>query len=111
MIFELKMKLAGANSSKLWTMSDLENAMSDLKNNKSRDNDGLVNELFKKSAAGRDLKESLLIMFNSLKQKKMIPLFMNYANITTVPKKGSKFCSKTRGEFLEYRCLEGSSCV
>ena len=29
-------------------------------------------------------------MFNRLKQKQLIPLFMNYANITTVPKKGSK---------------------
>ena len=35
------------------------------------------------------LKESLLIMFNKIKNEKFIPNFMNIANITTVPKKGS----------------------
>ena len=89
-IFKMKLELAEANSSSLWTMTDLEAALKDLKNNKSRDNDGLVNEIFKKDIIGEDLKKSLLIMFNNLKQKKMIPIFMNYANITTVPKKGSK---------------------
>ena len=29
-------------------------------------------------------------MFNRLKEEQLIPNFMNYANITTVPKKGSK---------------------
>ena len=29
-------------------------------------------------------------MFNSLKQENMIPQFMNFANVTTVPKSGSK---------------------
>ena len=28
-------------------------------------------------------------MFNNLKKEKFIPAFMKYANITTVPKKGS----------------------
>ena len=64
--------------------------MGDLKNNKSRDNDGLINEIFKKNVIGDDLKRSLLLMFNKLKQKQLIPIFMNYANITTVPKKGCK---------------------
>ena len=39
---------------------------------------------------GSDLKKSMLIMFNSLKQENMIPQFMNFANVTTVPKSGSK---------------------
>ena len=42
----MKLKLAEANISKLWTMSDLDTALADLKDNKSRDNDGLINELF-----------------------------------------------------------------
>ena len=29
-------------------------------------------------------------MFNRLKEEQIIPIFMNYANVTTVPKKGSK---------------------
>ena len=43
------MKLASAIKSKLWTMSDLETALGDLKNNRSRDPYGLINEIFKKN--------------------------------------------------------------
>ena len=71
-------------------MSDLDVALSDLKNNKSRDPEGLINELFKKNVIGEDLKKSLLMMCNRLKVEQIIALFMNDANVTTVPKKGSK---------------------
>ena len=73
-------------------MVDLEEALGDLKNNKARDDEGLLNEIFKMNVIGDDLKKSLLLMFNRLKEKQVIPLFMNYANIniTTVPKKGSR---------------------
>jgi hypothetical protein len=89
-IFKMKLKSAEANFSDLWKMSDLENALADLKDNKSRDNDGLINEIFKKNVIGTDLKKSLLLMFNKLKKEQLIAIFMNYANITTVPKQGSK---------------------
>ena len=99
-IFKMKMKIAEATSSKLWTMSDLDAALRDLKNNKSRDPEGLINEIFKKDIIGDDLKLSLLIMFNKIKQNKMIPVFMNLANITTVPKGGSRLrLEKERGIF------------
>ena len=65
-------------------MSDLEKALSDLKNDKSRDHVGYVNEIFKKGVIGKDLKDSLLIMLK-LKIKKEISTFMRFANITTVP--------------------------
>ena len=71
-------------------MKDLEKALNDLKNMRSRDFDGYANEIFKKNIIGDNLKLSLLQMFNKLKKTKMIPSFFNYANITTVPKKGSK---------------------
>ena len=89
-IFRIKMLLAKSNKSKKWTMIDLERALGDLKNNKSRDDEGMINEIFKIGVIGEDLKKSLLLMFNRLKEEQVIPLFMNYANITTVPKKGSK---------------------
>ena len=82
-IFEIKMKLAEANESKEWEMKDLDQAIRDLKNNKSRDNEGLINEIFKHAVIGDDLKKSLLIMFNKLRKNKLIPVFMNYPNITT----------------------------
>ena len=86
----MKLKLASKTKSKMWTMSDLEGALSSLKTNKSRDPDGLINEIFKKGVIGNDLKNSLLMMFNSLKKEQQIPQFMNKANVTTVPKKGSR---------------------
>jgi hypothetical protein len=89
-IFKMKMKIAEATSSKLWTMSDLEAALRDLKTDKSRDPEGLINEIFKKDIIGEDLKLSLLFMFNKIKQNKLIPFFVNLANITTVPKRGSR---------------------
>ena len=89
-LFEIKLKLAEANQSKMWTLKQLEAAIDDLKMNKTRDNDGLINEIFKKGVIGQDLKASLLIMFNKIKQERLIPVFMNVANITTIPKKGSK---------------------
>ena len=99
-IFNLKLKLAQCKKSPEWTMSDLDNALSKLKNNKSRDYEGFANEIFKKGVIGTNLKISLLIMFNKLKKYQMIPKLMNFANITTVPKKGSRLLLKNeRGIF------------
>ena len=71
-------------------MHDLEKALCDLKRNKSRDHEGLVNELFKLDVIGDDLKNSMLEMYNKLKNEQVISEFMNLANITTVHKKGSR---------------------
>ena len=96
----MKLKLATENPSTKWNNDDLEKALSNLKNNKSRDFEGLINEIFKENAIGTNLKHSLLKMFNLLKEQKLIPTFMNYANITTVPKKGSRIEPKNeRGIF------------
>ena len=81
-------------------MKDLERALDDLKRNKSRDSESLVNEIFKNDVIGSDLKQSLLLMYNSIKKENFIPKFMNNANITTVPKKGPKIDLKNqRGIF------------
>ena len=73
----------------LWDMAAIEKALANLKNNKSRDHAGYANEIFKAGVIGSDLKLSLLTMCNKIKQLKVIPSFMRFANITTVPKKGS----------------------
>ena len=62
----MKLKLASSRPSSPWTMLDLEIALKDLKNNKSRDPEGLVNELFKLNVIGDDLKKSLHIDENNL---------------------------------------------
>ena len=94
------MKLAESNSSPDWNMKDLERALRNLKNNKSRDFEGYINEIFKVNIIGDDLKKSLLVMLNNLKIKKIIPIFMNFTNVTTVHKKGSRIEPKNeRGIF------------
>ena len=61
----------------------------------------LINEIFKKGVIGDDLKLSLLSMCNKARRDKIIRILMNYANITTVPKKkGSRLLIETeRGTF------------
>ena len=66
----MKMKLAESNRSKKWAISDLDLALRNLKNNKSRDPEKLVNEIFKKDVIGSDLKNSMLLMFNKIMKKK-----------------------------------------
>ena len=47
-----------------------------------------------------DLKKSLLIMFNCLRDEGLIPQYFNFSNITTVHKKGSRLELKNeRGIF------------
>ena len=99
-IFKLKMRLAKKNNSSEYTMENLEAALNNLKRKKSRDSDGLINEIFKLDVIGINLKKSLLVMFQKLKKEKLIPMLMNFANITTVPKSGSRMELKNeRGIF------------
>ena len=106
-IFKMKLKLSRGRKSPEWTMADLDQALSDLKNNKSRDPQGYINEIFKHGVIGENLKKSLLIMMKNLKKEGLIPKVMNIANITTVPKKGSRLLLKNergifRVSFLRY---------
>ena len=85
----MKLKLAASKRSSPWCMADLEKAPKDLKINKSRDPEGLINELFKINVIGDDLKRSWLVMLNSLKYEQLIPILINFVNVATVLKKGS----------------------
>ena len=62
-----------------------------LKKNKARGPLGLDNELFKEGVIGDDLKESLVILINNIKEKCTLPQLTYLANITTIWKgKGDK---------------------
>ena len=88
-IFNLQLKQVEESITKPWKMKDLDRALADLKNKKSRDHAGYINEIFKEGVIGTDLKKSLLTMFNKMKVQNIIPEFMKITNLTTVPKKGS----------------------
>ena len=73
-----------------------------LKNNKSRDPHGMVNELFKPGVIGQDLFKSLLMLCNKIKKTLTIPKFMEYCNIIGIYKgKGEKMdLANDRGIFI-----------
>ena len=64
-----------------------------------------MTEIFKADVIGSNLKESLLIMFNGLKNENLIAKFMNLANVTTVPKKGSKIELKNQRGIFRVSCI------
>ena len=73
-----------------------------LKNDKARDPNGWINEIFKEGVAGKDLKVSILVMFNRIKSENEFPGFVRKADISTIYKgKGDK-CDLTndRGVFI-----------
>ena len=108
-IFFLKEKLWSCRLENLktketepWKHYELEKALKNLKNNKTADPHGLINELFKNSCAGSNLFDSLLLLFNGIKENFFIPKFFLLQNITTVFKnKGSRFeFENERGIFI-----------
>ena len=51
-----------------WNLSELKIALKSFKNNKTADPHGMINELFKSSCGGSDLEESLLLLYNGIKE-------------------------------------------
>ena len=67
-----------------------------------------TNEIFKDGIIGENMKASLLIMMNGIKKNLFIPDVMKLANISTVPKNGSRLELKNeRGIFrwTVLRCI------
>ena len=97
-IYNLKMELWELYNYELentpssdWTESDLDIVLRGLKNNKTRDPHDLINEIFKPSTMGNDMKEALLSLFNQIKRDKIVPEAFKYANISSIYKnKGSQ---------------------
>ena len=85
-----------------WSSEDLLKTLKTLKSNKSRDPLGLVNELFQPKVIGQDVFNSLLLMFNQVKDSMTIPSIMELCNIVAIYKgKGEKADLKNdRGIFI-----------
>ena len=95
---EKVMKVAKTNKTPKWTMKEIEIVLKGLKKNKSRDPNGLANELFKEEAAGRDLKEAILLLMNRIKEEQIYPKCLELCNISSIWKmKGP------RNEYASYR--------
>ena len=88
---ELRLRVAKQNKTPEWKMKDLEIVLRNLKNNKSRDPFGYINELFKGNTAGKDLKLAILTLMNRIKTEQKYPKALEIANITSIYKnKGPK---------------------
>ena len=85
-----------------WSSDDLDKVLKSLKNNKTRDPVGMINEIFKPGCAGKDLKLALLHLFNGIKANQFIPEYMNLSNITTIFKnsKSKLNMDSERGIFI-----------
>ena len=108
-VYSLKMKLWKSRMSELskfktadWSLSQLKIVLKSLKNNKTADPNGMINELFKEGCIGSDLEQALLILFNSVKTHMHIPQYILKQNISTIYKnKGSRMEMKNdRGIFI-----------
>ena len=75
-------------------MKDLDKVLRDIDKNKSRNPDGLNKSIYPLITIGNDLNESLLVMFNKLRNQGAIPTFMKKVTVSTIPKTGSKFLMK-----------------
>ena len=90
-LFFERLAQAKTNKSSPWTMDQLDNVLKKLKKGKATDPAGLVNELFAFEYIGDDLKKSLLMLLNKIKDNYVEPDFMSLANITSFWKgKGSR---------------------
>ena len=92
---KMRLKASKKNRSDPWTISDLEEALKQLDNNKSRDAEGFANELFKN--AGSDLLGAVLKLMNLIKYTQQYPKIMEKCNITAIHKK------KSKKDFQNYR--------
>ena len=68
-------------------MTELEKVLKSHKSGKSKDFNGLICELFKEGVAGKDLKQSLLMMFNQMKHELVIPECLRTAHVTILHNK------------------------
>ena len=81
--------------------ASFKKVLKNLKNDKSKDFNGYINELFKEGVVGSDLRLSLLMMFNIMKDNISIPECLRTANITMIHKKKCKLdLTNWRGIFV-----------
>ena len=101
-LWKYRMEELVCQKSKPWNLKDLIKVLKSLKNNKTMDPNGMINEIFKPGCIGTDLEEALLILFNGIKTKMSLPEFLTLGNITSIWKqKGSKKdMNSERGIFI-----------
>ena len=93
-LLKLKLNISKNRLTKPFLMKDLEVVLKTLKSNKSRDPEGFDRTIFGAKMGGKNLKVSILKLFNEMKNKSEVPIFMRKALVSTIPKKDSKLLLK-----------------
>ena len=101
-LWKLRYEILKSKKSQAWPLEALENVLKAMKNNKSRDPHGLLNEIFKPGVCGNNLKLGILNLVNGIKENFHFPDYVQWANITTIYKKsGSRLSLENeRGIFI-----------
>ena len=101
-LFHRRLELSEFNKSPAWTLEELEGVLNSMKTGKSRDPEGVVRDIFKIDVIGENLKVSLLMMMNKVKETGLMPECMNVVNIASIYKgKGERTdLESERGIFL-----------
>ena len=85
-LFSMRLKISQNKKSKTWNMKDLESVLKELKPQKARDPNGWINEIFSSEVAGKNLKISMLKLFNKMKEQNFLPQFLRKADVATIYK-------------------------
>ena len=72
-LFKLRVNISKSAKSNDWTEENVLKVCKSLKNNKARDRDGLIYELFKPPFCGSDVTFSITKLFNQIKSNLTIP--------------------------------------
>ena len=83
-LWKLRLDYMKNEKSNNWKMEDLTKVLKNLKNNKSRDPQGYINEIFKLNVSGSNLREGLLLLANGVKSEMEFPSFMQFAKYLQV---------------------------
>ena len=102
-LWNTRMELLSHKHTPEWNLKQLEQVLSNLKNNKSMDPNSMINKIFKQGCIGTDLKLALLNLFTGIKSGQSLPSFMMLSNITSIYKnKGSRLdIDNDRGIFIQ----------
>ena len=98
-LFKLRLEISKKKKTPPWEMKALEEVLKGLKSGKCRDPEGMIREIFKEEVMGDDLKASLLILLNKIKETGIMPQFMNVVNISAI--------YKGKGEYTDLESERG----
>ena len=99
--FKIRLNESRKNKSLPFSIEELDRVLTSLKHGKSKDSDGYISELFKDGVIGSNLRVSLLMMFNHMKNELILLDCLRTAQVTILHKKSCRMeLGNWRGIFV-----------